>query len=239
MIITFQSYANVNQNNDVIQYCPEKIECTVAGKLDSCRIVGDTYNIWQLGSFVPEKGTYIFQKAYAKYNIPKPHPYRPSCSYSNFNGKVEKQHMLSLNNKLDTSFQAYLDSASLWKVLEYDAECVSDDPKLCPLSEIPEVVIISNIYSTSYFPEFRFKPTNTRIYNPMSYNDAVAVCGNISRCDITVIENSQTGTYEAGYITLDLTHADTIKLLNITSYEPSRCALMKKEPFNIIYCQSR
>ena len=243
------SFSDTTPDGQSILYCPQEIQCMVSGKIDTCYVSDDPYEIWGRGYPYNEgrivKGVYKFKKAFSSYQKDQPDN-RPiaDCLYSNTD-KLGVERLMQLYYGGGYYFEAFLNITSQWSVLGYNAECLTNNPQLCPFVEFPEISYFSEKNKYGYFKIY-YNESNPNYYLPqLSYNQLLSACGATSVCKIDVaISTDQSGGSQGdkiniGTVTVDISKPDFVKIVNIDTFPSSDCTLKKKEPFNTIYCEPK
>lgn len=252
-------FADMTPNSQPILYCPHHIECTMDGKLESCLLSDNDYGVWgkpfNTGRVV--KGIYTLKNATASYQTRdagtngNPNGQLASCNYSMISSqRVEKlmtvyishQQVVSENYYSPVFFEAFLSSDSQWSVSGEKADCISDNPKSCPLTEIPEIslnyrIIGSNINRSFYWEDNSHLNTVIIRSNRISYDGLLSLCGATTSCKVNIGENNREHTPN-GVITLDISQPDVVKVVYIQTDKSSSCILKKATRFNTIICES-
>lgn len=227
------SLADNTQYPPAILYCPFKIICSINNKLDSCNIEGNLFQYWKIvaneGKVI--KGTYNLKKVESKYQFPEIIG-EVFCQYNNIENGIER--LINVWKFVPNNFEAYYTKTTKWNIIGYQAECFSDNPQSCPLIEKPELIFTTNGYWTADFYTKNNPYIPIRV--PMTYEAAVSACGSISQCEINVHTKSAQGGFNAGYVIIDLTINDFIKIVKVSPTTGANCKIEKIEPFNTINC---
>lgn len=225
------AYPDTTPDEQPTLYCPQQINCTVDGQLDSCEIEGDTAKYWMFGPDANNgrivKGIYNFKSVDAKYEIPIIDYREPVCQYTNQEENIER--LIKLDKAaIQNKFMASPSSSTQWSIVGYQGSCISNDPKQCPLTESPELVFDYNGVSAFFYLE-----ASHIAINYLSYESALEACGNISNCEMSVKTRYPNG-FDAGSVVIDVTESNVIKVVSITSSASSPYKLEKEDPFNTI-----
>ncbi len=235
-------------------YCPHEIQCMDNGKVESCHLSDNSYELWNAtnmrygGRIV--KGVYKFKQAYSYYqndsiksqSVINQNPgFSYPCLYQNI-GNDGVERLIGIFAKNFVSLEPVLSSASnQWTVVGYQANCFSNSPLLCPLTEQPEISLLS----LSGLNEFAFKyylnENNPNYYGVQAtYDRLLSICGATSICKIEVGKSDGISRYiNIGSVTVDLSRPDIVHIIGVDTIASSSCTLKKKEPFNVIYCETK
>ncbi|ARM35520.1 hypothetical protein B0B39_18475 (plasmid) [Legionella longbeachae] len=222
----------------VIVYCPEYIKCDADQKLDSCHLSNNEYNLWHIGEYKGNiaKGVYHLNTVLSTYD--RPVVGKGSCRYSYIdkNGVVKEifSSFIPSLNKLYTvsnAFGAYLGNSSQWNVVGWDAECIANDPKLCPLVEYPGIY-----YGKTWVNENIYFNIGMTISSQFTYDQLLNLCGDTSVCNVGIasyVESDRSIT-PRGSVKVDLTVPDKVTIVDVYSNSPSLWKFKKNKIFNII-----
>lgn len=240
-------FSETTQDGQHILYCPHHIDCSVDGKLESCHMSDNQYGVWEnpWNNGRVGKGIYSLKKVVSKYQLELFND-ETICQYSlDDHQGIEKLMTVMIKGAGDGNytpniFNAFLGNSSQWSVTGWHADCLSSDPKLCPLVETPEIAYWSQSSENTYM----YVSGGVFSQSTLSYNRLLSVCGASSICyvDIGEFENDTPEGRKfklSGSVRVDLSLPDIINIVSISTIPTSPCIYKKKEPFNTIYCEAK
>lgn len=258
-------FAETMSDSKPILTCPQEIQCMVNGKIDTCYVSDDPYEIWNSryinnygrilkGIYKFKKSvSYFYQSGYmAKHSKSSKAKslgtdFPDMCLYTNTDS-LGVERLIGLN-AIYSFFEPFLNTTSQWSVVgvgedTYESSCLSNSPQECPLVEIPEISYKSEKNKYGGFKYYRDENNPNYWANMVVYSDLLSTCGATSVCKIDVgvsTENCSGGCNKTtiGTVTVDISKPDFVKIVNIDTAPLSDCVLKKKEPFNTIYCEPK
>lgn len=224
---------SIFSNEKIIIYCPSEIECMNDGQLRSCKIKDNTQDFWKIYD----------QEGNVKKGVYKLKNVKNFCNYNQIEGHIERFILVTMGERLShNKFKPFLDNdTNQWYIIGNHAECLSDDPQLCPFIETGDLAYYSDIWAIDGSDPISFFVTSSpsaRVKS-MSYNSLIQICGATPSCNITVSQYDADKPFTAGTLTLDLTKPNLVKLLNINQNPSSHCIMTKEVPFNTIFCKRK
>lgn len=248
------TFADTTPDGQPILYCPHHVECSTDGKISSCHLSDNLYETWgapeSIGRVI--KGVYelkIVDAAYQNDSLTRCGTFDARCIYTSIdNYGMEHMIMLRVNGcyteKNNNSFQALIVPMSQWSVSwGTQAECLSNNPKTCPLIESPEITYLSQYPGTTRGSDGQgfYWNNETALPNEISYYKLLDLCGATTVCEVNIgkYSNVEHKFELTGMVTLNLMTPDIVKIDHIDTDVSSPCTLKKKEPFNTIYCEPK
>ncbi|MCW8471488.1 hypothetical protein OQJ19_12645 [Fluoribacter gormanii] len=252
---TLPVLADTTPDGRPILYCPNQIECNQDRKLDSCHMSNNPFSVWRITSNegLVVKGIYKLKHVISLYQVggSPQHTSYTFCKYNLIdNQQIEK--FITVNLKFLTedkkkkdyvpnSFEASLSGVAQWSVIGWNAECLSDNPKSCPLVEFPEIALDDT--DVVWGRVFYWNKNGGFASGVLSYEKLLDLCGATNVCKINIGEHDgqdRDGTMKFkhnGVVTLNILRPDIVTIVSIDTAATSSCTLKKKEPFNTIYCE--
>jgi hypothetical protein len=240
LIFTHPTYvlADTTPDGRPIIYCPDHVECTEAGNIDSCNLSKSEYGIWSvIGWFnqaKTQKGIYNFEAVSTRDWFGLPFS-TLTCVYKNSSNPRIVTHIVASIDKYAEGSILEPESISTdnnWWVIDDVPKCESDT-KLCPMVETPEIA-----FDPRNLNNFRLSINgNILEKGNLSYDELLLACGATSICYVNV-ETTQNGRdYTlAGFVRVDVTMPDKVEIVYISTAKDSPCQFKRKIPFNLIYC---
>ncbi|WP_131779197.1 hypothetical protein [Legionella bozemanae] len=240
-------FADTTPDGRPVLYCPDHIDCSFDGKLDSCHMSDNPYGTWRIYTNEGRvtKGTYRLKNVKSSYQIfyPGDNPDPTVCSYSKIDDRgIEKLIRVKIKGVWSSEdyspnfFEAFLSHISAWSIRGWDAECFSDNPQICPFVELPEIALISLVKGKGY-PGRLFYWSETQSAEILSYQMLLNLCGPTTACKINIGEVDGLNFKNNGIVTLNIMRPDIVTVVDLYTSPSSPCTLKKKEPFNTIYCE--
>jgi hypothetical protein len=246
--LSSQVFADTAPEGKSIIYCPHHVECMKGRDAESCVVSDNKYGFWGKPRPIGEKkrnivrGMYYLEQVGGMYGV-------SSCTYKSILSPHIVSHLL-LERRIfdvgDLDF-AYVymepelsDINTGWWVIDDIAECKSNDTKLCPMVEEPEIAFDYNSVQEAKVSKIEIngiEGTNTSRY---SYDELLLNCGATSLCYMDLKQYTPPNQYETvGSVRIDVSLPDKVDIVSISSAEGSPCEFKKKEPFNLIYCEPK
>lgn len=244
----------MSENN--IIYCPNEIKCEADGDISSCQVSDNPQNIWFVTSnwsWDPNiKGIYRF-------NSSNPFPFSGvitklksifknkkliegfgTCRYTIIDTLGNEKDITAQENRV--FFTALLGSETKWEVVNNNdntfsiQNCISNDPKLCPLVLVPTLTYETKNNDWAYF-QYENRPITYADH--LFYFDLISMCNEPSSCKFSIMKEDPDNRGKhilTGSVTVDISILNEINIINLETDPNSHCTLKKREPFNLIYC---
>ncbi len=215
-------------------YCPEKISCAKTNNTYTCQKLGGTPEYWENNvNYV--QATQVQDFEYAMASVGAGGGLSATCYYRQ-GGKLEVV--------FEANIEAQVGRGLKWIVNESSAYCYSNNVKLCPLHEVPEL-FFNTCYSFQNGTgcstlDFEIYANNKLIkagyfLRSLNYDEALSGCGSVKQCKIDIVWGPKTrkDLFVKGSVVIDLT--DNMKIISVTQDSPDTFGTMKKsEKFNTI-----
>ncbi len=232
--------ANIQQEEKL--YCPEKIECDVAGKLDSCRAIGGNLSYWDYmrEDGRVEKGTYLFQEASSSY---QPSDGSYDDSECNYNFRVNSGiKTISLGVKRGANIEALVDNSisTMWKTSGYSASCGSSHLS-CPFTRTSALGFSFDYRNLEPMTSIQVYSHGSAITDPqniaifhgklLNHEQALLACPKDKQCpmDIIVMNDKK---ISIGNVIVDM--ENKMQILQITPVPNSGYKITKANGINAI-----
>lgn len=224
-------------------FCPAYVKCDKEKTPASCKISDNKYEFWTLNTVTKNiQGTYRFTEAYAFYDSPE----SAECYYSAFPYQnIEDIIMVVVNDSerfndssgyhYSTKLMAYPFNYLHWYIIGNAGSCKSDNPKDCPIVEAPGLAVYFDSETQDISFEIYREERGTDF---ISYNKLNEQCGTTSNCLVGVVNRKNNKNEKLGFVLIDLTNPDVVKINNIYSEPNATCKLSLKIPFtNTLACE--
>lgn len=241
------SFAFVNNKNScqkTLFYCPQKIECSEKGNVQSCRVYGSNLEYWNIDSLQPNapitQGTYKFASAGSTYQQPNPDDNYAGCSYQNVTNRMA--NYIGISAKKSAYIEAAFDDSQSWRGQGYSVGCSGDD---CPFIE--PGLFIKKIIHTSTKGDFKAQvklsvdgniiQTGDTTTDIITYEKAFLVCGSVQQCKIDInidTTDSKNPTYPIYIGSVIVNMMSDLHIVNVSPNSCSGYTMKRTETFNTI-----
>lgn len=234
-LISCNSFATQNKKVDSkdLFFCPEKIECSREGRIESCKPIGEHIENWtnirEAGKV--QKGNYKFLSI-NNVSYQKPEPSLISCTYENITDGISRR--LEIWEILTGFFEAYYSKEYNWNIYGYDASCSAKESKNCPVLRAAGLAIDAehssntlNVYANGVF----LIKTVEYYAKFISVDKALYGCEGLTKCTLQFLTDSGQPRL-VGIVEVDMN--DAMKIIEIT---PEGKGIYKEAPFNTVAIQ--
>lgn len=223
-------------------YCPESVTCMKDGDLSSCTFKTDHPEYWSALYAPPEWVNAGEHKLYSAEAYRRSNSVQPAeCIYGHYD--TSSTRWIYLNSKKEAGLETLDEQTETkWEFVTSNipdlGECQSTDPQLCPLTQ-HSALIIHNINLRNgvlaaangvHLIDLPIESGDYRKeYGKVSYDNALAGCGNVETCKIDII-SPQGAVY--GDVTVNMKYH--MKIISVHSWNPLEVQINQVDPFNTI-----